>query len=75
MEKKDEKEVDRECQKKDEKDEIKKMRIFIHEIKNLKPLDEEQLVQINSMNYENRMQILVAWNIMIHHCKNILEEY
>ena len=72
MEKKDENDVYREY--KDEKDEIRNMQKFIHEIKNLKPLDEEQLVKINSMNYENRLKILVAWNIMINHCKNILEE-
>lgn len=72
MEKKGENDVYREY--KDEKDEIRNMQKFIHEIKNLKPLTEEQLVKINSMNYENRMQILVAWNIMINHCKNILEE-
>ena len=49
------------------------LRKYIHEIKNSKALSKEMLHDINNFSYEDRMEILVAYNRMIDYYSNLFE--
>ena len=49
------------------------LRKYIHEIKNSKALNKEMLRDINTFSYEDRMEILVAYNRMIDYYSNLFE--
>ena len=49
------------------------LRKYIHEIKNSKALSREMLHDINNFSYEDRMEILVAYNRMIDYYSNLFE--
>ena len=46
---------------------------YIHEIRNIKPLDKEMINNIRNMSNEEKINIIITFNEMIRHLKDILE--
>jgi len=45
---------------------------YIHEIKNIKPLDKEMINNISNMTNEEKMNIIITFNEMIEYVKDII---
>ena len=46
---------------------------YIHEIRNIKPLDKEMINNIRNMSNEEKINIIITFNEMIRYLKDILE--
>jgi hypothetical protein len=47
---------------------------YIHDIRNLKPYNKDIIININNLSYEDRLEILLAYNEIIKYCLTIFEE-
>lgn len=46
---------------------------YIHEIRNMKPLDKEMINNIRNMSNEEKMNIIISFNDILEYTKSILE--
>ena len=46
---------------------------YIHEIRNIKPLDKEMINNIRNMSNEEKMNIIISLNDVVEYVKDILE--
>lgn len=46
---------------------------YIHEIRNIKPLDKEMINNIRYMSNEEKMNIIISLNSIVEYVKGILE--
>ena len=47
---------------------------YIHDIRNSKMLSKDDLININKMAFEDRMEILMVYNEMISHYSSVFED-
>lgn len=46
---------------------------YIHEIRNMKALDKEMINNIHNMSNEEKMNIIISFNVMIEYVQEILK--
>jgi len=47
---------------------------YIHDIRNSKMLSKDDLININRMSFEDRMEILMVYNEMISHYSSVFQD-
>jgi len=48
-------------------------KMYIHDIRNMKPLDKEMINNIRKMTNEEKINIIISFNEMINYVKDMLE--